>query len=228
VIRLITRVVVWGIRILFWTVRTRFRVVPGTNPLEQREGERFLYAMWHDSILVPLFADRITSTAALTSRHADGEYVAEMLRMLNVVAVRGSSKRGGAAAVRRLMDEASEKHIVITPDGPRGPRRQMKPGIVYLASQSGRRIVPTAFDVDRAWRIAGSWTDQLIPKPFSTAYLMSGEPIAVPPNLSKEELDAYTQRVQEAMDELEEELQRWMRGEGGSLKFEVGRVKSAA
>ena len=68
------------------------------------------------------------------------------------------------------MKTARDHHIVITPDGPRGPRQAMKSGIVYLASRSGREIIPVAHGCSRGWRVKGSWTDMMIPKPFSRVY----------------------------------------------------------
>ena len=99
--------------------------------------------------------------------------------------------------MRRLIQEAEGKHIVITPDGPRGPRREMSAGIVFLASQSGRAIVPTAFTCERGWRFGTGWTDLLVPKPFSKVHLLTGEPIHIAPDLA--DLSTEVLRVQVAM-----------------------------
>ncbi len=107
-----------------------------------------------------------------------------------------------------MMTTAKDQHIVITPDGPRGPRRKMQSGIVFLASHTGRAIVPTAFACIRSWRIKGSWTDLLLPKPFTKIFLLAGEPVEVPPDLSREEVARYTVLVQEEMDRLSSEVER--------------------
>lgn len=84
--------------------------------------------------------------------------------------------------MRQLIHEALGKHIVMTPDGPRGPRRELSAGVVFLASHSGRAIVPTAFTCENGWRFGVGWTDLLVPKPFSKVHLLTGEPIHVLPD----------------------------------------------
>ena len=198
-----------GVQLLFRTLRREVREkTPGTNPYVVSGAQRFLYCVWHDSIIVPIFAGRHTCSSALVSRHQDGSYIAGILRRVGVSSVRGSTKHGGASAVRQMMTTAKDKHIVITPDGPRGPRRKMQSGIVFLASHSGRAIVPTAYACIRSWRIKGSWTDLMMPKPFTKIFLVAGEPVEVPPNLSREEVARYTALVQDEMDRLSTEVER--------------------
>jgi lysophospholipid acyltransferase (LPLAT)-like uncharacterized protein len=204
-IALFTRLV----RLLFCTVRCDFRTqTAGTNPYIVSGPERFLYCVWHDSMIVPMFAGRHTSSAALVSRHQDGSYIAGILRMVGMSSVRGSTKHGGASALRQMMTTAKDKHIVITPDGPRGPRRRMHSGIVFLASHTGRAIVPTAYACLRSWKIKGSWTDLTMPKPFTKIFLMAGAPIRVPAELSREEFARYIALVQDEMDRLNLEVER--------------------
>ena len=93
-------------------------------------------------------------------------------------------------------------HFVITPDGPRGPRREVKAGLVFLAAHSGRRIVPTAFSAARSWKIRGSWTDLSIPKPFTRVYALSGVPIYVKPNATPHELAETLAHLQTEMRRL--------------------------
>jgi len=120
-------------------------------------------------------------------------------------AIRGSTSRGGASAIKKLIKLAEGKHIVITPDGPRGPHHKMKSGIVFLASHSGRPVIPTAYTATSYWKFQGSWTSIWIPKPFSKVYYLVGEPIKVPDNISREEMNYYTELVQEKMEDLEQE-----------------------
>jgi len=207
--RLIARLAVSLLRALFRTVRIELRpAVPEVNVFESATTERFLFCTWHDSILMPIFAGKSESVAALVSRHQDGSYLAEAMKLVGITPVRGSTNRGGAAALKQLMTLTKDKHITITPDGPRGPRRAMKGGIVFLASQTGRSIVPTLFCCRRAWIVPGSWTDLIIPKPFSTMIGLAAAPISVPADLSRQQLNEYMERVQQAMDALSAEADR--------------------
>jgi lysophospholipid acyltransferase (LPLAT)-like uncharacterized protein len=179
------------------------------------DDERSVLSVWHDSLLVPTFAaprGLREKTCCLVSQHQDGSYLAYAMAFLGYSTVRGSSRRGGAQAVRQLLDDTVGKHIVITPDGPGGPRRKLKAGVVFVASQLGRQIVPSAYSATRAWRVKGSWTDMLIPKPFSTVYVAMGKPITVPAELPRNELDRYVDLVQQAMDRLNEEIEALVAG----------------
>jgi lysophospholipid acyltransferase (LPLAT)-like uncharacterized protein len=191
-------------KLLFRTLRREFRTIDvHRNPYTAVGSERFLYAVWHDSMVMPAFGGKHIHSAALTSKHQDGYFVSSVLKNVGMSSVRGSTGKGGGGALRELMTTARDKHIVITPDGPRGPRRTMSPGIVFLASHTGRSIVPTAFACVSAWKIRGSWTDLKIPKPFSTVYFLAGEPVPVPAGLSREGLQAFTAHLQDEMDRLD-------------------------
>lgn len=191
---------------------------------EHEDQRRGILCVWHDLLMIPTWAAlgaKRGQTCCLVSKHQDGTYLAESMNFLNYSTVRGSSKRGGAAAVKQLIDDTAGKHIVITPDGPRGPRRQLKPGAIFVASQTGRLIGPGAYACRRAWKIQGSWTDMVIPMPFTTVYVITGTPISVPPDLSREELDRYVALVQSAMDRLNEQAERLARGEIDRIEFDA-------
>ena len=130
-----------------------------------------------------------------------------------VPTVRGSTGRGGGKAARKLLNVARTSDIIITPDGPRGPRRELSKGIIYVASRSGNPIVPTAFGCSNAWEIQGSWTTQVIPKPFSKGIFMAGKPIEVPADLERDEIELYRVRVQQAMESLQVKVdEAWPEG----------------
>jgi lysophospholipid acyltransferase (LPLAT)-like uncharacterized protein len=172
------------------------------NPFTNMTDEAFAYCVWHDAMMVAIFAERHPRTVALVSRHQDGGYLSDALHLLGIRTVRGSSSSGGASALRSLVNLPTNSHIVVTPDGPRGPRRKIKPGLVFLASRTGRPIVPTAFSAERSWRVAGSWTDLMIPKPFSRVYALTGEPIVVARDANDQQLADAQRLLQHEMDRL--------------------------
>ncbi len=204
-----------GMWALFRTLRLDFREeTSDTNPYSRSTRSCFFYCVWHDSMIVPTFGGRHRRTAALTSEHTDGSFVAQVLRLNRISSIRGSTNRIRRGTIRTLIRTAEDKHIVITPDGPRGPSRKMSVGIVYLASRTGRAIVPTAYSCTRCWRIRGSWTDLLIPKPFSKVFLLGGDPIQVPADLDSTQLKGYVALVQAAMDRLNVEAKSLATGKG--------------
>jgi lysophospholipid acyltransferase (LPLAT)-like uncharacterized protein len=202
------------LRALFLTCRKRTRAeAGGIDPYQGTGARRYLYCVWHDQIATTVFFGRPKHSAGLVSRHQDGSYLADAMQIAGIVPIRGSSKRGGAQAVRQMLEAARELHIVITPDGPRGPRRQLKDGIVFLASHSGRSIIPAAYACRNGWRIRGNWTDLLLPKPFTTVFVIGGAPFEVPPDLSREQIAAHTARLQSEMDRLQAAVDAWAAGD---------------
>lgn len=205
--RLLTRLAalffVFAMGLLFRTLKLRFQEeTSGTNPYQPALLQRFVYCVWHDSVVLPLFAGTHHATSALTSKHSDGAFVAEVLQLLGIKIIRGSTNRMPIAALRGLIDGSQANHFVITPDGPRGPARVATAGMVYLASRMGLAIVPTTFQCSSCWKIKGSWTHLVIPKPFSTVTLVAGPPLSVPAELRSDELPQYVQRIQSEMERL--------------------------
>jgi lysophospholipid acyltransferase (LPLAT)-like uncharacterized protein len=134
----------------------------------------------------------------LISQHADGQLIAEVCRHLGFRTVRGSTTRHGVEALRQMLKAARRAHLGITPDGPRGPRRQVQPGLVYVAAKTGLPIVPAGFAYDRPWR-ARSWDRFAMPRPWSRATCVTADPITVPAELTREGLEEYRRRVEEAL-----------------------------
>jgi len=201
-----------AMRALFWTLRLDIRTARNANPYAASGDARFLYAVWHDSIAMAAFGGRHVRTVALTSHHRDGLFVASVLKAIGLPTVRGSTGHRGDSALREILTTARDSDIVLTPDGPRGPYRKMSTGTVFLASRSGRAIVPTAFSCERSWTIRGSWTGLVIPKPFSKVFLLAGDPIEVPVDLSRDKLTQYAAQIQGHMDRLDAQARRLASG----------------
>ncbi len=198
----------WAIRLWMATLRFRYRPLGSDLPPTRYDGpERFIYAFWHENILLTAYLYGPSGAHVLISQHADGEFTAEACRRLGLNAVRGSTTRGGAEALREMIRLSEYAHLVITPDGPRGPRRQVQTGLVYLAARTGRSIVPSGFACDRPWR-ARSWDRFVLPRPWSRAAGVIGEPIRVPANAGRRELEQYRRAVEAALARVQEEAER--------------------
>jgi lysophospholipid acyltransferase (LPLAT)-like uncharacterized protein len=125
--------------------------------------------------------------AAYHSRSRDGELVARWIRRFGLEPVRGSSTRGGGEALRLLTRALRSGHeVVVVPDGPKGPREVLKPGVIALARLTGAPIVPMALGASREWRLR-SWDEFRIPKPFARCVMRFGEPIYVARHRAAEE-----------------------------------------
>jgi len=202
------------LRLLFLTVRVQHcRVVADATPYACPTGsQRFTFSMWHDQIVLAVFSLRTWNLAGLISQHRDGGYLADSVLIAGIQPVRGSTSRGGAEAVGEILSRP-DLHLAMTPDGPRGPRRKMKEGIVYISARSGRPIVPTAIVCDRYWSVAGHWSDMVIPKPFSKVILIAGTPIVIPAGLLRENMPLWAEFVNAEMGRLELIALRMQNGE---------------
>jgi lysophospholipid acyltransferase (LPLAT)-like uncharacterized protein len=180
----------------------------GPQPTDVRQ-QRYIYAFWHETIL---FLARFRAKVhILISQHADGELIAQVCRHLRVGVVRGSSRRGGPGAALELLEKSRHSHLAITPDGPRGPRRKVKPGLIFLASHCALPVLPIGIAFQKAWR-AGSWDRFAVPYPGSTAFGVGAAPIIVPPHLDQVGLRAYQQLVEDRLLEVTDQAERWAAG----------------
>lgn len=208
-IRTVARVIAAGARLLFATVRTDMHMrVPNTSAYEDTGSQRYLYCIWHDAILGVIFGGKPIDMAGLVSQHEDGSYVADVMKCVRLTPIRGSSRRGGAGALRQMIDAAAKYHIAIATDGPRGPRHEVKEGIIYLAAQSRRSILPVGVSAKRAWRPRGKWTDMLLPKPFARMVIAIGEPVDIPEDVTREQIAVWRQKLQSLMEEMNVEADR--------------------
>jgi len=202
--------VAWGVRLLGLTLSIR-RDERAVEPLWQA-GAPVIYAVWHGQILLlPLLYGR-RAVCVLASRSRDGEMLTRYIGRFGIEAVRGSSSRGGAAALRHLARWLKRGHeVVIVPDGPRGPAEVVKPGIVGLARLSGAAIVPVAVGASSEWRL-GSWDGFRIPRPFARCIARFGEPIHVARVVDRRAEEAAREEVEAALRALSSSVDHEARG----------------
>lgn len=169
--------------------------------LEACAGAPTIYAFWHGRMMMmAAFRPRGRNMAALISRHGDGGLIAAIMRPFGVEGVRGSTGKGGAAALHRLAALIREEgySVCITPDGPRGPHQTLQPGVIRLAALTGRPILPASFAATRHRRLK-SWDRFFLALPFGRGHIAVGDPFTVPPDLSPA-------AEQQACEELERRL----------------------
>lgn len=175
--------------------------IEGPSPFEVGSGPH-LGAMWHRNALIASYLFRDQKISAPVSRSRDGELIAQLLiRLGHRVPARGSSSSGGARALLSLIRMVEDGTTVsIQTDGPRGPARVSKIGIVSLARQTGRPITPLTCSAKPCIQF-GSWDGTLLPLPFARVVCSYGAAMDVP-----RELDADAEEV--VREELDRELNR--------------------
>lgn len=183
--------------------------------------------IWHHQLFLAAWllhrelVRRGVPVVVLISRSRDGTLASELGRLLGADVVRGSTSRGGGAALRQLLRSAGEGRMpFLVPDGPRGPARYCKPGAVALAELGGLAIQPIALAADRAWRLR-SWDRLVVPKPFARLTAVLGEPQQVPAPLD----GTGRERVRR---ELEAELNRLTAAAGGGTASDLPAASGSA
>lgn len=180
------------------------------DPIRKKQGQ-VIYAFWHGRMLILSYSHRWQKIHVLISQHRDGELIARIIENLGFVSVRGSTTHGGTKAIFEMTKKgASGYDLAITPDGPRGPRFKVQLGTIYIAQRSGMPIIPITNSSKSRW-ILSSWDRFLIPKPFSKAVIMIGEPIYVQLESPPQELEEKREKLEKRLVELTQKADSYFR-----------------
>lgn len=179
--------VTWRVRIL-----DPAGVAPGA-----RDGSRpLILAFWHRHLLSLLAAGSGYPICVPVSEHRDGEYVAQVMHRFGLESVRGSTTRGSIRLLKGMLARAREGWtLAVTPDGPRGPRFSVQPGVALLARRSGLPVHPLGVAVGNAW-VARSWDAFVVPKPGTRIAIAIGPAVAADPAAN---VNAFCEALREAL-----------------------------
>lgn len=189
------------IRVLRVTMRIEYR---GREvlALTRRRHPRCIFAFWHERLLMMPYCYDGSRAVVLVSEHRDGRTVAAILRRFGMLVAAGSSSAGGARGLREMLQRVREGYDVgITPDGPRGPPRRAKSGVIAAARLGGLPIIPVAFAARPARRL-GSWDRTLVPRPFARGLFLYGEPIEISRRADEGEVERCRERLERELSEL--------------------------
>jgi lysophospholipid acyltransferase (LPLAT)-like uncharacterized protein len=184
----------------------RCRIVDEAGFFQSTDPRPVVALIWHNRMLGMAAAfmrhyPKRKGAYILNSASRDGAYGAELVRHLGVGSIRGSSSRRGAIALMDLVKKVKEGYdLCITPDGPRGPKYKLSPGVVLLSQHCQVPLMPLLFEFSSFWRLK-SWDGFAIPKPFSRVDLTILPLIQVPPTKTPEEFEVERKRVEDAMRE---------------------------
>ena len=168
-------------------------------------GKKPLHALWHQRMVGGILSHRNRGFVTMASRSPDGEIIATFLRLWGFEAARGSSTRGGDVGARAFLKALNgAPGGALTPDGPRGPARKCKPGILTLAEQGDALVVPTSSSASRP-KFLNSWDRFLLPLPFSRCAVVFAPALERVPGEGE---DAFLARADAAIDAVTEEADR--------------------
>lgn len=202
-----TRLAALGIggllRAVYTTVRVRYVQPDFHEQALAQPGGTYIGVFWHKHIgLVTPFYPKDVPRVCLVSRSRDGELLARIMAILGSRTIRGSSSqlggrdKGGSSALRQLARAAEAGyHVVVTPDGPKGPPERMKLGVLQLAAMTGRPIIPVGTASSRFLRLA-TWDGTIIPLPFARMALSYGEALDVPRAADSAEMESLREELE--------------------------------
>jgi lysophospholipid acyltransferase (LPLAT)-like uncharacterized protein len=209
----------WHQRVAAWVIFAAIRAVSATLRYRWKDRAAYLkappagpaiFCTWHNRLVLCMmiyygFVRKTNPTlglAALVSASKDGGFLAAILECFKVQPVRGSSSRRGPQALLELTTWAERGHdLAITPDGPRGPRYVVQPGVMSLAQITGLPIIPVSYH--STWKLqVSSWDRFQIPLPFGRWELVVGEPLQVPREATDSDREALRQKLERTLREM--------------------------
>jgi len=204
---LLSRYLAFALRTTRWTLYGAEHLAP------LLAGTPAVVAFWHERLplMVALWTlarrpGKDVKACVLVSRHTDGRFIGEVMRRFDVAVAHGSTRRsgrdrGGAAGMRVLLDQlAAGSHVVITPDGPRGPRRVAAPGVAQLAATAAVRVLPCAAQTSRR-HVLRTWDHMVLPLPWGRGAIVCGAAIMVPRHRAEAALPLIAGALSAAADE---------------------------
>lgn len=207
--RLLYPVAGWIILSWVWTIN-RLVPVDRRGPAFDfvRDGRPFIFTFWHEDCF-PLMFDmsrsfRQNPPVFMVSLGRTGSIGAYLLTLFNVESVAGSGAKKGIRAVKQLAKRGRRRGetIYILADGSRGPNKEARWGAVHLARDSGLPII-----AGRAWGTSmiclwWTWMKLVLPLPWGRQVVLTSEPLYVPPEADKEELQRCREELQRRLDDL--------------------------
>jgi lysophospholipid acyltransferase (LPLAT)-like uncharacterized protein len=187
----------------FYCATLRFKIENESQWINYyQQGGKVLLCLWHQqlfSTIQLLSKYKKHRPSVMISKSLDGDIAARISEAAGFFAVRGSSSRGGFAALKEMIKRVNRyrmgAHIL---DGPQGPAGVIKPGVIALANYSGAVIVPLVVIADRAWYLR-SWDRFMIPKPFTLVEIKFGPEIELPEKMDENEYENQIKKLEQIM-----------------------------
>lgn len=183
-------------------------------------GENAIGAVWHQDAILGPFIGRGRDIVTMVSHSDFGNVLSQIMRKCHFIPIRGGSSGGGKEALAEIIEYMNTHPGTIcgiAVDGSRGPARKVQIGTLLMAKATGAAIYPVRLWAK--WKIlAPSWDKTLIPLPFNRLVLMIGEPLKVPPDADRDELDALRLELENRLNEQVDRAERFFKGENRTSK----------
>lgn len=204
------RLLLWATKVGKATIRWR---IHGEEHIEEcmRQGRPIVFAGWHGDNYLTLLAyvvhmHKLFRAVIFVPNSPNGRIMAYFGRRVGLTVIQVGSEMGpiqwARATVETIKEVRKGAYALVSPDGPEGPNREVKPGIAVIGRQTGAVIIPTSASTNRGFRLRRRWDEHWVPWPFSRAVLYIGEPIDASPAEGPEpDVEALQAQVKTALDE---------------------------
>ncbi len=199
------------IKILSFLASMLFRFVGiglKIKPINYPEVPQFIVALWHAHQCVLYNIKNPQHLNVLVSQSNDGQIVATATEAMKIKTIRGSQGRRGTEATLKLIEKLEQgENIAITVDGPKGPNRVVKKGVINIAKISQVPIIPVSwYSTDKSFLKFNSWDEFRFPFGWPFTVALYGEPIYVPSDCDDEKIEFYRKKLEDELHRLEHDL----------------------
>lgn len=181
---------------------------PTVDPVHPDFQGPVIFVFWHEYIPFLFYLRGHSDTAMLLSQHHDAEWLSQAARHMGFGTIRGSTTRGGVTALRQCLAASRGINLAITSDGPRGPRRKLAQGCVFLSSRLQIPLVLVGLGYDRPWRLP-TWDRFAAPRLFSRARGILSPRIQIPADIDRDAIEHYRQQMEHLLNELTSSAEDW-------------------
>jgi lysophospholipid acyltransferase (LPLAT)-like uncharacterized protein len=189
-----------------WFTSCRIEIVG--RPFHERYvrgKEKVVGATWHRGAIFLVWFFRKARPMIMFSRSKDGDLLAAFAEKIGVIPIRGSSSRGGRAALKAMVHylrEPGDRKAATVVDGPRGPRFQVKKGMIMAAMLAEVPLLPIMVSAHPALTLKRSWDRTLIPLPFSRVIVSFRKPWKLLSNGGSQGLEGIRREVEGVLNEM--------------------------
>ncbi|WP_341788514.1 MULTISPECIES: lysophospholipid acyltransferase family protein [unclassified Rickettsia] len=183
VLSLITILLYWYLRFVYFTSKQKFIFYDNGNKEKFLNEQGVIFAFWHNMLaLSPAMFKGMPDIYALISPHLDGKILNDLVDKFGCKVIVGSSNKNPLGALRSIIEKLSQgANVIITPDGPKGPVYKVNSGITEIAYKYNKKLIPVVSTTSRCFRLK-SWDKLIIPLPFGTIKVIIGSPLELTDN----------------------------------------------
>lgn len=188
-----------------WIKTVSFNII-GLEKIKELKSnkEKIVFAIWHGQLALFYPMSNFIKGCGIVSKSKDGELATKVIKRFGFESVRGSSSKDGAVAIIEAEKYLTNGYdIIVTVDGPKGPRLKVKNGVVYIAKKFKCKIIPVVMNINR-YKMFKSWDHFLFPLPFSKISLYIGDPIEFQSSTDKETVKNEVKQLEKIMLEMTE------------------------